>query len=81
MNGVSTVNPATGEEIARYRYTTGAELSAVLDQAVASVGPARGERLAALAARLRAHSVDLADLITAEMGKPIVQRSDRKSVV
>ncbi|GAA1964706.1 aldehyde dehydrogenase family protein [Amycolatopsis minnesotensis] len=75
---VTTVNPATGAEIARYESTV--DTDTVLDDAVASVRRRRREppsvredRLRLMAARLRTGSPRFALAITTEMGKPLGQ--------
>jgi succinate-semialdehyde dehydrogenase len=73
-----SVDPSTGQEIARYRLQDDAEQHALLEKAhdaqiqwaVRAIGE-RGDMLARLGATLRADLGALASLATAEMGKPI----------
>src|SRR5215472_8783713 len=75
-----SVNPATEEEMVRFEEHTPAEVDRALARAAAarqawaatSVG-ARSARFAELAAYLRHERPRLAGLLTAEMGKPIVE--------
>ena len=75
-----SINPATGQRIHIYGSHTSRQIEAVLKQAhLAFLGwrelsPAlRARHLRALAKSLRSQLDDLADLITAEVGKPITQ--------
>ncbi|TCO35851.1 succinate-semialdehyde dehydrogenase/glutarate-semialdehyde dehydrogenase [Kribbella steppae] len=75
---ITTINPATGKTLAKYGAMTPAELEQVVvhaAEAAASWGAvpvsARLEALTRLAAELRAAGDGLAELMTAEMGKPI----------
>jgi acyl-CoA reductase-like NAD-dependent aldehyde dehydrogenase len=77
---IETLNPATGETIARYELHSRAAIDARLDAAVAAQRrwrvasfAERGERLRAAAVYLREHKADLAVLATREMGKPIAE--------
>ena len=73
-----SINPATGEEIARHPALDGASLERVLaaastafaDWRTSSVGQ-RAEAFLRLADTLEARRETLARLITLEMGKPI----------
>jgi succinate-semialdehyde dehydrogenase/glutarate-semialdehyde dehydrogenase len=80
VSAVVTVNPATGEPVARYAAFSGAEVEA----AVAEVHTAartwagtpverRAERIGAVAAVLRERRESLALLVTTEMGKPLAE--------
>ncbi len=80
MAGLTSVNPATGCTIERYATDSPQELDRKLDRAVdafdgwAGAGFAqRAARFRVLARLLRDRVRPLAELITAEMGKPIVQ--------
>ena len=73
-----SINPATGEELARYPLMEGAEVEAVVERAFRAssdwdvIGLAgRCERLRTLGQVLTARRDSLARLITLEMGKPI----------
>ncbi len=75
---VSSVNPATGEEVATYELFDQARLEAALQAAHDGFGEwrrtpweRRAELLAAVAAQLRADADDLARTVTTEMGKPL----------
>ncbi len=77
---IETLNPATGEKIARYEPHGRAAVDSHLDAAVAAQRrwretsfAERGGRLRAVAVRLREHKAELALLATREMGKPIVE--------
>lgn len=79
MSLIST-NPATGQRIHIYGSHTSVQIEAALKQAQASylgwreLSPgSRARHLRALGKSLRAQVDDLADLITAEVGKPISQ--------
>ena len=77
---LESVNPTTGEVIATYPEMTATEVTAIvaasheahLDWRQASFRE-RAEHLTRAAALLRERSDDLAELMTREMGKPIVQ--------
>jgi acyl-CoA reductase-like NAD-dependent aldehyde dehydrogenase len=75
-----SINPATGELIARYQEHDASCVDEVLNKSRAayttwreSSVDERAERLRCLASALRARSEQSAALITAEMGKPITQ--------
>ncbi|MFL9898324.1 NAD-dependent succinate-semialdehyde dehydrogenase [Paraburkholderia fungorum] len=75
-----SVNPATGETVARYPYQSDAELHQALDTAVAGFrqwaatpAPARMKLFADLARVLRRDIEELGRMAATEMGKPIVQ--------
>jgi acyl-CoA reductase-like NAD-dependent aldehyde dehydrogenase len=77
---IETRNPASGELLRRYERHDRTAIDALLDAAWGeqrrwreTTFEARAERLRAVAATLRARKDELAALITAEMGKPIVQ--------
>jgi succinate-semialdehyde dehydrogenase/glutarate-semialdehyde dehydrogenase len=77
---IRSVNPATEEELARFEEHTADDVERVLAQAWDARGawrdtPAssRAARFAELAAYLRHDRPRLATLLTAEMGKPIVE--------
>ena len=77
---ITTVNPATGAELAVYPVTTPAEIEAAVDaSATAQRGWAaldlqeRGQVVRAAAAVLRRRSEELALLVTREMGKPLAE--------
>ena len=74
------VNPATGDEIARYERLSTEALDAALDRATDAFETHRrsgfADRAAAmrrLADRLEAHKEELGHLMTTEMGKPLAQ--------
>ena len=74
------VNPATGETIARYPRTTPHEVELIVARAHAAHAQwrdqpvsARAARLAKLGSLLRERANDFAQLMTAEMGKPLNQ--------
>jgi len=77
---IRSVNPATGVELARFEEHTPAEVERALARAwqartgwrLTPLG-SRGARFAELAAYLRHDRPRLAGLLTAEMGKPIVE--------
>jgi succinate-semialdehyde dehydrogenase / glutarate-semialdehyde dehydrogenase len=80
MTVLTTVNPATGAELASYPVMTDAEIDAALDNAAAAqmlwAGEdfkVRGEVLRAAAALLRERDTELALLVTREMGKPLAE--------
>jgi acyl-CoA reductase-like NAD-dependent aldehyde dehydrogenase len=77
---IATIDPATGETLARFDAHTPAEVDARLERAARAQAawrfrPAeeRAALLPHLAARLRAEKDALAALITSEMGKPIAE--------
>jgi succinate-semialdehyde dehydrogenase/glutarate-semialdehyde dehydrogenase len=77
---VVSINPATGEELARFPETEWEEVEAALQQAWDARAPwreagfgARAARFTDLAAHLRQEKPRLAAMMTAEMGKPIVE--------
>ncbi|MBO0680888.1 aldehyde dehydrogenase family protein [Mycolicibacterium sp. S2-37] len=80
VGGISTVDPATGETIARFLYTTPDELERILAKSrltqekwARSTVDERIEGIERLAASLAAHRERLAAQIVREMGKPITQ--------
>ena len=73
-------NPATGETVGSYPYENENQLDATLNRATAAFRTwrrqplsQRAERLQALAGVLREQAEAMAQMITLEMGKPIVQ--------
>lgn len=79
----SSVNPATGKELAIYQATDTAKVQSALKQAQKAFEAwrqvshkERGKALKAIAAQLRKDKDMLAKLATAEMGKPILQSMD-----
>jgi succinate-semialdehyde dehydrogenase/glutarate-semialdehyde dehydrogenase len=75
-----SVDPATGETIRRYATHSDAEIDALLERACRGTAswaeldfPARAARLRLVAARLRADTRTLAELMGDEMGKPLAQ--------
>lgn len=77
---IATINPATGETLARFDVHTPVEIDARLERAARAQAawrwqPAaeRAVLLPRLAALLRAEKETLAALITSEMGKPILE--------
>ena len=77
-NGVTTVNPATGEDLAAYPFLTDQEVTELLDRAkrgfLAWRATPLAERLGQLhrfGAQLRARKEELARLAVMEMGKTI----------
>ncbi|WP_448627487.1 NAD-dependent succinate-semialdehyde dehydrogenase [Geodermatophilus sp. URMC 64] len=80
MSEVTTVDPSTGEPLATYPASDVDGVRAVLT-AVHAAGPAwaarpveeRADLVRAIGARLRKQADELAGLMTAEMGKPIVE--------
>jgi len=77
---ITTVNPATGEVIARYETQTGEEIDALLTASAEAYqrwsGTSFAKRaacLTSLARGLRERSGELARLIATEMGKPLPQ--------
>jgi succinate-semialdehyde dehydrogenase/glutarate-semialdehyde dehydrogenase len=77
---ITTINPATGAELATYPVHSAEALEAAVEaSAAAQRGWAatdlaqRGEVIAAAAAVLRRRSEELAQLITREMGKPLAE--------
>ena len=80
MATTTTINPVSGERLATYPNTTGAEVDAALSRSATAQEewrgagfPARGRALLSLAESLRAHRQEAAALMTAEMGKPLTQ--------
>lgn len=77
---IRTVDPATGEEIARYRPWDAVRIEAAVERAhTAARGWAlvpvaeRAARARGLARLLREHQQSMAQLVVAEMGKPVVE--------
>jgi succinate-semialdehyde dehydrogenase/glutarate-semialdehyde dehydrogenase len=77
---IVSVNPATGEELARFQEHTWEEVDVALQNAWDARAPwrdagfgARAARFTDLAAYLRQEKPRLAAMMTAEMGKPIVE--------
>lgn len=77
-NGVTTVNPATGEDLAAYPFLTDQEVTELLDRAErgflawrATPLAERLDRLHRFGAQLRARKEELARLAVMEMGKTI----------
>jgi succinate-semialdehyde dehydrogenase len=75
-----SINPATGEQIAHYRYESAVQLDSALARAAAAAAQwrrssldQRSALLLALAKALRDNGETLARSITLEMGKPIAQ--------
>jgi succinate-semialdehyde dehydrogenase/glutarate-semialdehyde dehydrogenase len=75
-----SINPATGQEIARFDMQSAAEVDMILSQAAWAQAHWRGWTLDArlsvlrkLAAELRAQNAQLATMMTLEMGKPIAE--------
>lgn len=75
---ITTVNPATGHQLASYEGHTDGQIDALLQagfEATQAWGTTALSRrvavVSALAATLRARAQDLAELVTAEMGKPL----------
>lgn len=75
-----SINPATGETVGSYPYENESQLDATLNRATAAFRTwrrqplsQRAERLQALAGVLREQAEAMAQMITLEMGKPIVQ--------
>lgn len=78
--GVRTINPASGEAIEEFVYTSSAELAAILDDAQAASNrfgrTAVADRVASinrLSRILRSRRDEFASQITREMGKPLTQ--------
>ncbi|MEB3370098.1 aldehyde dehydrogenase family protein [Saccharopolyspora mangrovi] len=79
---ITTINPATGSEIATYPGHDAEHIEAALTATHAAAAKwaatplqDRLALLAKLAESLRAHSTEYADLITREMGKPLTESS------
>jgi succinate-semialdehyde dehydrogenase/glutarate-semialdehyde dehydrogenase len=79
-DAVTTVNPATGEPLARYSYHTEAETEAILRRAADAFErhrttsfAERAERMNAVAEALEDRKRETAELMTREMGKPVGQ--------
>ena len=77
---ITTINPATGEEIAHYDPMTADDIEAVLVQVTAAqrawAATGIGDRASILrraAEVLRERSADLAAVATTEMGKPLTE--------
>ncbi|MBY4403014.1 NAD-dependent succinate-semialdehyde dehydrogenase [Rhodococcus fascians] len=77
---ITTINPASGLELATYPAMTDAEVDSALDKAAAAQldwantsFDERAKVLHAGAAELRSRADDLALLVTREMGKPLVE--------
>jgi acyl-CoA reductase-like NAD-dependent aldehyde dehydrogenase len=77
---IVSINPATEEELARYQEHTWGEVDAALQRAWEARLPwretsfaGRSARLADLAAQLRHEKDRLASVLTAEMGKPLME--------
>ncbi|MDY7554312.1 aldehyde dehydrogenase family protein [Pseudomonas veronii] len=75
-----SINPATGETVGSYPYENESQLDATLNRATAAFRTwrrqplsQRAERLQALAGALREQAEAMAQMITLEMGKPIIQ--------
>jgi succinate-semialdehyde dehydrogenase/glutarate-semialdehyde dehydrogenase len=77
---ITSINPATGAEIARFELHTEADVEAALDRAAKAqrewrerpIGQ-RVELLRRMAETLRAGKARYAEMVTREMGKPIVE--------
>ena len=79
-NVIESINPATGEVLARFDLMNDGDISRALDDAARGFASWRGttfaqraERLRALARVLRANADRYGRLITLEMGKPITE--------
>lgn len=77
---ITTINPATGLELATYQAMTEAQIDDALDAAAAAQSnwatvsfDERSKTLHAGAAELRSRAEDLALLVTREMGKPLAE--------
>lgn len=77
---LESVNPATGERIARYEPHTAEEVTRIMERAVAAYAAwrhrsfdERGGLFRRLAAGLRARQHQYAELMVREMGKPLSQ--------
>ncbi|KRP88762.1 Succinate semialdehyde dehydrogenase NAD(P)+ Sad [Pseudomonas fluorescens] len=75
-----SINPANGETVGSYPYESAEQLNAALARSTDAFRTwrrtpvsQRAEYLLALAAALREQAEDMAQMITLEMGKPIVQ--------
>jgi aldehyde dehydrogenase (NAD+) len=73
---IESVNPATGEVIARVRATTPAQYDRLMASAVAAAqawrhvpAPKRGEAVRLMGEELRKHKSELGSLVSLEMGK------------
>ena len=79
-------NPATEEEVARVGIASEVQVAAAI-AAASNAQPGwertpaveRGEALHEVAAQLRTHADELAELMTAEGGKPLIENSDEIS--
>ena len=77
---ITTINPATGEPLADYPTMSFDEVDAILERAHASAAlwsttsiDERASRVGAIGAVLRSRAEELAQLCTAEMGKPLAE--------
>ncbi|WP_248797474.1 aldehyde dehydrogenase family protein [Pseudomonas sp. MWU13-2105] len=75
-----SINPANGEQIGHYPFESDSALDAALSRAAAGFSlwrrtalEQRSQALIALAQALRDNATKMAEMITREMGKPIVQ--------
>lgn len=82
MNSFETINPATGETLARLAVAGAAEVDAAVDRAAAAqrqwarlTGTERGRILRRAVDLLRARNDELAQLETRDTGKPIQETS------
>lgn len=80
QNSISTLNPATGETLAVYPFASASELEAALAQSSSAFSlwknvpiADRASYLVRFAQVLRQYRDVLADAITQEMGKPVMQ--------
>jgi acyl-CoA reductase-like NAD-dependent aldehyde dehydrogenase len=80
LTEIETVNPATGERLARYRAHDREQVDAILDRARAAFAvwratslSERAARVDRLAAYLRSHKHRIARVASVEMGKPITE--------
>lgn len=76
MSDFRTLDPARNEVLKEYSYAREDEIDRALTGLFRGAGrpvpvPVRGERLTNLARALRAHSAELAALVSREMGKPV----------
>lgn len=76
MSSITTINPATEEELSTYDQMSEAEASKVVEACHAAFldwrktsHAQRADHLVAIAAKLREHADELAELMTREMGK------------
>jgi succinate-semialdehyde dehydrogenase/glutarate-semialdehyde dehydrogenase len=77
---VTTIDPATGSQLATYEETSDEQVNVILDRARRAAASwrevplaERAEAVRSLAGALRERSGELARLATAEMGKPLAQ--------